>query len=70
MADGKLETIAGITNLFILLMIITLASTTYNGLGTNGANVLGWISVSQACFFYLLIAFIKFKLVPSLEKDL
>lgn len=69
MADGKLETITGAVNLFILLLVITLGGSTYNG-NTNGSYVLGWLCVSQVSFFYLLILFVKFRHIPALERDL
>lgn len=70
MAEGKLESIASTVNLFVLLLILSLGGHNYNGKGTNGPEVLGWICVSQVCLFYLLVAIVKFKIVPSIETEL
>jgi hypothetical protein len=70
MVDGRFETISNCTDLFILLLVITLGSTTYNGTGTNGPYVLGWICVAQVCFFYLVIVLIKFLYIPYIEREL
>ena len=64
LAEGRLESIAGILNLFILMLIESLASKTYNNGDTNGVLILGWISVAQVCLFYLLVAIVKFWSVP------
>lgn len=66
MAEGRLESIAGIVNLFILMLIESLASKTYNNGDSNGVLILGWISIAQVCLFYLLVAIVKFGYVPRL----
>jgi hypothetical protein len=70
MVDGKLESLSSCVNLFILLLIFTLASPAYNGPETNGAEVLGWICVAQVCLFYTIIFAIKFGLIPCIESEL
>ncbi len=46
--------------------MLTIGSEAYNGTGTNGGNVLGWICVVQVCFFYLLLLIVKFLYIPSI----
>jgi hypothetical protein len=70
MVEGKIETFSSIVNLFILLLIITLGGSLYNGVETNGAYVLGWICVSQVSFFYMVLIYIKFRYIPSIEEKL
>lgn len=70
MAEGKLETISSCINLFVLLLIITLGGHLYNGANTNGPEVLGWIMIAQVCFFYVLVALVKFVYMPSIEREL
>jgi hypothetical protein len=70
MVEGKMETLSTIVNLFILLLIITLGGTLYNGAKTNGSYVLGWICVFQVCFFYIGLIYIKFRYIPSIERKL
>ena len=53
-----------------MLILLTLGSEAYNGKGTNGAQVLGWICVAQVAFFYVLIICLKCTLIPSIEADL
>jgi hypothetical protein len=70
MADGRLETISSCINLLVLLLLLTLGGTLYNGKTTNGAWVLGWIMIAQVGFFYLLVLLVKFIYIPSIERDI
>ncbi len=54
----------------VLLLIITLASTKYNGPETKGPEVLGWIMIGQVCFFYVLVLIVKFFYIPSIEREI
>lgn len=70
MAESKMETICSAINLMVLLLIITLASTTYNGPETDGPKVLGWIMIAQVCFIYVLILIVKFAYIPYIERQI
>jgi hypothetical protein len=50
--------------------MLTLGSTTFNGAGTNGSEVLGWICVSQVSLLYSVLIYIKFRHIPSIEAEL
>lgn len=69
LADGRLESMAGIMNLFLLMLIESLGSKLYNGPDSNAPVVIGWISVAQVSFAYLLVVIVKFCYVPKLQAE-
>jgi hypothetical protein len=66
LAEGRLESMAGILNLFLLMLIESLGSKAYNGSDSDAPVILGWISVAQVGLAYLLVVFVKFWYVPRL----
>jgi hypothetical protein len=70
MVDCKIETLASIVNLFLLFLMVTLGGPLYNSANSNGVYALGWIAVSQVVIFYLLLIYIKLRLIPSIERQL
>lgn len=70
MVEGRLESIAGIINLFILMLIESLGGKTYNGQQSKGVLILGWMCIGQVCLVYVLVVLLKFVYIPHLECEL
>lgn len=68
MADSRLESITTILNLFILLLVLSLVASKYNGPNPDGLKVLGWTTVSITVICYLFGFVVKIWYVPCLER--